>query len=228
MELHHLKPAQGSTRTNRRLARGQGSGTGGTATRGTKGNGSRAGFKNKRKHEGGQTPLQQRLPKRGFKNSHPRYQSFNATEYVAVNIALLEHYAETHNTTVFDAEVLHKVGCVAKNEKFKVLATGEPTKALQVSAYRFSGAAKEAISKAGGKAFYIFKLSQIQGLVDKYHLKFVTPKTIATYFDHVQETDLIHVIEEGDLTLKFDLSVHKISAQAQKQVQAKGGTVTIL
>lgn len=228
MELHNLKPASGSNRNNKRLARGQGSGTGGTATRGTKGNKSRAGHKNKRKFEGGQTAIQMRLPKRGFNNSHPRYQSYNAAEFVPMNLSMLEHYSTEYNITAFDAEVLRKVGSVSKTELFKVLATGSISKPLHVSAHRFSASAKSAIEAAGGKTYYIFKLSQLQGLVHKYHLKFVNVKTIATYFDYVQETDNVHVVVDGEISLKFDLAVQKIDGEAKAQVEALGGNVTIL
>jgi large subunit ribosomal protein L15 len=227
MELHNLKPIAGSNKSNTRLARGQGSGKGGTATRGTKGNQSRAGHKNKRKFEGGQTPIQMRLPKRGF-NNHQRYQSYNAAEYVPVNVDDLQYFAEQLNTNVVDVNTLYQAGVIKKEQHYKVLADGEITKALEVTAYRFSEKAKQEIQAAGGNAYYFFKLSQIQGIVHKYHLKFVNPKTISTYFDYVKETDKIHVEAEGDLTLTFDLHVHKISAEAQAQVEAKGGKVTIL
>jgi large subunit ribosomal protein L15 len=227
MELHNLKPIAGSNKSNTRLARGQGSGKGGTATRGTKGNQSRAGHKNKRKFEGGQTPIQMRLPKRGF-NNHQRYQSYNASEYVAVNVDMLQYFAEQLQTTVLDPAALYQAGVIKNGQHYKVLADGEITTSLEVAAYRFSEKAKQEIEAAGGKAYYYFKLSQIQGIVHKYHLKFVNPKTIATYFDYVKETDNIWVEAEGDLTLTFDLHVHKISAQAQAQVEGKGGKVTIL
>lgn len=228
MELHQLKPAKGSNRSERRLARGQGSGLGGTATRGTKGGQSRTGYKRKRKFEGGQTPLQQRVPKRGFNNSFPRYQSFGSSDYVPVNLETLTYFAEKLGTNVFDFDVLYKNGLVSKSDKYKILANGKLNQALEVSADRFSQTAKKAIVEAGGKCYVIFKLSQIQGIVHKYHLKFVNPKTIATYFPFVEESDLIHVTEEGSLTLQFDLSVHKISATAKQQVEANGGKVTVL
>lgn len=229
MQLHNLKPAAGSNKSGKRIARGQGSGKGGTATRGHKGNQSRAGYKEKRKHEGGQTAIQMRLPKRGFKNSHRRYSSYGADVYTPFNLYLLDYYAnERLGSDVIDFDTLYMNGLISKTEMYKVLADGELSKPLFVSAHRFSAAAKEAIEAKGGKAYYIFKISQLQGLVHKYHLKYVGPDTIATYFSHVPADACIHVLADGDVSLKFELRVHKIDELAKAQLEAVGGSVTIL
>ncbi len=233
MQLHNLRPAVGSTKAVKRIARGQGSGKGGTSTRGHKGNQSRAGYKEKRKHEGGQTSIQMRLPKRGFKNSNRRYKTFNPGEFTALNLDQIQHYATKYNTSVIDADTLYQNGVISKTEQYKALAgvseeNGGLKQAIDVTAHRFSTSAKAAIEAAGGKAFYLFKLSQIQGLAHKYNLKYVSPATIARYFSHVPEGANIHVIADGELSLTFDLQVQKIDQLAQQQVQAAGGTVTIL
>ncbi len=143
MKLHTLKPAKGSVKKDYRKGRGEGSGNGDTAGRGHKGNQSRSGYKRKRGFEGGQMPLQRRVPKFGFKN-------FNRVEYVPVNLDKLNTLAEKLNTNDISLEVLIKSGFVGKNEKVKILAKGEIKKPLNVSAHAFSKKAKESIEKAGG------------------------------------------------------------------------------
>ncbi len=143
MELNNLRPAKGSNKSSKRIARGQGSGRGGTATRGHKGDKARAGFKNKRAHEGGQMPLQMRLPKFGFKN-------VNRVEYVGINVSTLEALAEMHNVTEINVDFLTAKKVVKKTEKFKILGAGELSKALTVSAHSASKAAQDKITAAGG------------------------------------------------------------------------------
>lgn len=143
MDLHNLKPASGSTKSTKRIARGQGSGHGGTATRGHKGDGSRSGHKEKRNFEGGQMPLQMRLPKRGFKSP-------NRTEYVALNLGRLQAISEKFQLDTINQETLLNHGIVRKTDKIKVLAQGELTSKLNITVHACSGAAKEAIEKAGG------------------------------------------------------------------------------
>ena len=145
MELHTLKPAKGSTKSKTRIARGQGSGKGGTSTRGHKGQKSRSGYSRKRNFEGGQMPLQMRLPKRGFKNP-------NRVPYVAINIARLQEIAEKYNVSTIDVDFLISNGIVSKTDRVKVLGDGELTGALTVNVHAYSGAAKEAIEGKGGKA----------------------------------------------------------------------------
>ncbi len=143
MNLHTLKPAQGSVKKNRRIARGQGSGGGGTATRGHKGSKSRSGFKNKRNFEGGQMPIQMRLPKRGFKNP-------NRTNYVPLNLDQIQSFADKYNVTEVSLETLMEHGVVRKNELVKVLGNGALQSALTVKVHKVSASAKEAVEAKGG------------------------------------------------------------------------------
>lgn len=143
MKLHTLKPAEGSNRTSKRVGRGIGSGKGRTSTRGHKGAKSRSGYSSKRAFEGGQMPLQMRLPKRGFKN-------INRVNYVAFNLDRLQRIAEKHNLTAIDVSTLAKLNLISKNEKVKVLASGEITMKLDVQAHAFSATAKQAIEALGG------------------------------------------------------------------------------
>ena len=142
MELHNLKPAIGSVRSRKRIARGQGSG-GSTAGRGHKGDKSRSGHKDKRNFEGGQMPMQMRLPKRGFKN-------VNRVEYVPLNLARLQAISEKFEVTTIDLEWLVSNGVVGKGDRVKILANGELGAALTVSAHACSAAAKQAIEEKGG------------------------------------------------------------------------------
>jgi len=228
MKLSNLKPAAGSVKKTKRIARGTGSGHGGTSTRGHKGAKSRTGFKSKRAHEGGQMPLQMRLPKGGFKNSHPRYQSFRAAEYVVYNLNDLVVIAEKHGLSVISADVLYNLGYIGKNDHVKVLADGEISQALTISAQRFSGAAKEAITKAGGKALFAFKTNQLQGIASLGSLETVGPKEIAQYFAYFEESDKIHVTAEGSLKIKFNVEAHLVDAAAKELVQGQGAKVVIL
>ncbi len=143
MELHTLKPAKGSTKKGKRIGRGQGSGHGGTSTRGHKGQKSRSGYSRKRAHEGGQMPLQMRLPKRGFKN-------FNRVAYVALNLKRLQEIADKYKLTTVDLDALVSNGIVSKNDRVKILANGELTTSISVSAHAISEAAKKAIEAKGG------------------------------------------------------------------------------
>ncbi|OAV44411.1 50S ribosomal protein L15 [Lewinella sp. 4G2] len=143
MELNNLKPAAGATKSGKRIARGQGSGRGGTSTRGHKGAKSRSGYKSKRNFEGGQMPLQMRLPKRGFNSP-------NRTEYVALNLGRLQAISEKHGLTEITPAALYAAGIIKKNDLLKVLGTGEISAKLTISAHAASNTAKEAIEKAGG------------------------------------------------------------------------------
>ncbi len=143
MNLSNLKPAEGSTHKEKRIGRGQGSGRGGTSTRGHKGAKSRSGYSSKKAHEGGQTPLQRRLPKFGFKN-------FNRVEYNGVNLDVLQNLAETKGIAEVNIEVLAANGLVSKNDLVKILGRGELKSALKVKAHKFSESAKKAIEAAGG------------------------------------------------------------------------------
>ena len=143
MELSNLRPASGSVKSRKRIGRGQGSGHGGTSTRGHKGDQSRSGSKVKRGFEGGQTPMQRRLPKRGFKN-------INRVEYVPVNFTLLEELSKRIGTTTFSVDTFVTNGIAKGTEKVKILANGTLTSKLDVTAHAISATAKSAIEAAGG------------------------------------------------------------------------------
>lgn len=145
MNLSSLKPAEGSVRARKRVGRGTGSGRGGTSTRGHKGAQSRSGYSAKRSFEGGQMPLQRRLPKFGFNN-------INRVEYKAINLDAIQSLVEKAGTTVIDLDVLRSHGLVSKNGLVKVLNRGEVSSAIEVHAHGFSASAVESIEKAGGKA----------------------------------------------------------------------------
>ena len=143
MELHNLQPAVGSNKKNKRVGRGTGSGYGGTSTRGHKGAKSRSGYKRKIGFEGGQMPLQRRVPKFGFKN-------INRVEYKAINLDALETLAEAAGLERIDVQALRDAGLVNKNAKVKVLGNGSLTRKFEVEADAFSKKAEEAITAAGG------------------------------------------------------------------------------
>lgn len=142
MKLHTLKPASGSTKTNKRLGRGQGSG-GSTAGRGHKGAQSRSGYHKKFGFEGGQMPLQRRIPKFGFKNNNKVY-------FKSVNLDTLEELAKKINASEISVQVLVDNGIVGKKDKVKVLGRGELKSKVNVSAHAFSETATTAIQNAGG------------------------------------------------------------------------------
>lgn len=143
MELHNLRPAKGATKSDKRIGRGQGSGKGGTATRGHKGAKSRSGYSRKRAFEGGQMPLQMRLPKRGFKN-------INRVEYVGINVARLQEISERYNLSDISDATLVAAGIIKKTVKVKVLGNGDITAKVSVSTSAISASAKEKIEAAGG------------------------------------------------------------------------------
>ena len=143
MNLSNLKPAEGSTKNRKRIGRGTGSGRGGTSTRGHKGAGSRSGTSTKIGFEGGQMPLQRRLPKVGFKN-------INRVEYVGVNLDVLQALAEKFNLTTVDFANLKEHGLVSKNDLVKILGRGELKTKLDVTAHAFTATAQKAIEAAGG------------------------------------------------------------------------------
>ena len=143
MDLSNLKPAVGSTSSRRRVGRGQGSGMGGTSTRGHKGAKQRSGYSRKIGFEGGQMPLQRRVPKYGFKN-------FNRVEYKAINLKTLEELAKVKNLTKITVDDIVAAGLASKKAKVKILADGELTQKLEVVAHAFSKKAEEAIVAAGG------------------------------------------------------------------------------
>lgn len=143
MELHNLMPAPGSNKKNKRIGRGPGSGFGGTSTRGHKGAKSRSGYKHKVGFEGGQMPLQRRVPKFGFKN-------INRVEYKAINLSELETLAASQNLSKITVSDLRSAGLAPKSGLVKILGNGALTRAIEVQADAFSKKAEEAITAAGG------------------------------------------------------------------------------
>ncbi len=143
MNLSSLKPAAGSVKTRKRIGRGPGSGLGGTSTRGHKGAKSRSGYSKKLGFEGGQMPIQRRLPKFGFKN-------INRVEYAPINISTLQELADKKGLAVIGREELIGAGLLSKNSLVKILGNGELSAKLEVKANAFSKSAQEAIEKAGG------------------------------------------------------------------------------
>jgi large subunit ribosomal protein L15 len=145
MNLNNIRPAKGSTHSSKRIGRGQGSGKGGTAGKGHNGQQARSGYSQKIGFEGGQMPLQRRLPKFGFTN-------INRKEYRAINIDTLQILADTKSITEFTREVLIENGLLKKSEIVKIMGRGELKSNISVSAHKFTKSAEEAISKAGGTA----------------------------------------------------------------------------
>lgn len=143
MELNNLKPAAGSVKRVKRIGRGQGSGRGGTSTRGHKGAQSRSGYSRTRGFEGGQMPLQRVVPKFGFKN-------INRVEYKAINLSTIQTLAESKKLSAVDMKALVEAGLASKNDRVKILGDGALTLKLDVKAHAFSKSAKEAIEKLEG------------------------------------------------------------------------------
>lgn len=153
MDLSKLKPAEGATKKEKRIGRGQGSGRGGTSTKGHKGQKAQAGYNHKRGFEGGQTTLTRRLPKFGFTNP-------TRVEYKGINLDAIQTLAEAKKLTAISPEVLYANGLIAKNDKLKVLGRGEVTSALEIKAHAFSATAKAAIEAKGGKTETIVTVAE--------------------------------------------------------------------
>lgn len=143
MQLHNLRPAVGSTHKQKRLGRGEASGKGGTSTKGNKGGQSRTGYKIKMAHEGGQMPIQRRIPKRGFTNN-------NRVEYKVFNLGQIGHLAEKYEITEFTPENLYANGLIGQTDRVKILGNGEITTKLTFRVNAVSEKAKTAIEAAGG------------------------------------------------------------------------------
>lgn len=143
MNLHNLRPAKGAVHKEKRLGRGEGSGHGGTSTKGNKGGQSRAGYKRKRAHEGGQMPIQRRTPKRGFKNP-------DRIEYKVFNLGQIDQLVEKYGITDFSLENLYTNGLINQTDRVKVLGNGELKSKVTFKVNAVSGKAKEAIESAGG------------------------------------------------------------------------------
>ena len=145
MNLNNIQPASGATHNSKRIGRGQGSGKGGTATKGHKGQKARAGYSQKIGFEGGQMPLQRRLPKFGFNN-------ISRKEYRGINLDTIQALVDAKNLTEVTKEVLVQNGLSSKNDLVKILGRGELKSAVSITADKFTKSAEEAINKAGGKA----------------------------------------------------------------------------
>lgn len=143
MKLHSLKPATGATHKEKRLGRGEASGKGGTSTKGNKGGQSRAGYKSKKAHEGGQMPIQRRIPKRGFTN-------INRVEFKVINIGKVDHYAEKYGITEFSLSNLYINGLISQTDSVKILGNGELKGSYTFKVNAVSANAKAAIESAGG------------------------------------------------------------------------------
>ncbi len=145
MNLSNLKPAEGATKTRKRIGRGTGSGLGGTSTRGHKGAKSRSGYSRKIGFEGGQMPLYRRVPKSGFKN-------INRVEYTAINLSTLQYLVDNKNISVIDIDTLRANGLIGRNDLVKILAKGELNAKVEVTAHAFSQKAIQLIEARGGVA----------------------------------------------------------------------------
>ena len=143
MKLHTLKPAKGATHKEKRIGRGEASGKGGTSTKGNKGGQSRAGYKSKMAHEGGQMPIQRRIPKRGFNNIH-------RVEFKVINVGQAELLAEKYGLTEFSFLTLYTNGIIGKTDKVKILGNGELKGKFTFKVNAVSEKAKAAIEAAGG------------------------------------------------------------------------------
>ncbi|MEO7523611.1 MAG: 50S ribosomal protein L15 [Ferruginibacter sp.] len=143
MNLHTLKPAKGATHKEKRIGRGEASGKGGTSTKGNKGGQSRAGYKSKKAHEGGQMPIQRRIPKRGFKNN-------NRIEFKVINLGQFDHYAEKYGIAEFNLQNLYINGLISQTDSVKILGNGELKGKFTFKVNAVSDKAKAAIEAAGG------------------------------------------------------------------------------
>ncbi len=143
MKLHNLRPAKGSVHKEKRLGRGEASGKGGTSTKGNKGQEARTGYQRKLAHEGGQMPIQRRVPKRGFKN-------INRIEYKVLNLGQIDQLAEKYSLQEFSLETLYMNGLIGQTDRIKILGNGELKNKFTFKVNAISGKAKEAIEAAGG------------------------------------------------------------------------------
>lgn len=143
MQLHNLKPAEGATQKGKRIGRGEGSGHGGTATKGNKGQQARTGYQSKKGHEGGQMPIQRRMPKRGFK-------SLNRIDYKVFNLGQIDFLVEKYDLKEFTLDNLYINGLISRTDAVKILGNGEVKTKMTFKVNAISGKAKEAIEAAGG------------------------------------------------------------------------------
>ena len=159
MKLHNLKPAEGAVHKEKRLGRGEASGKGGTSTKGNKGGQSRTGYKSKMAHEGGQMPIQRRIPKRGFKN-------INRIEYKVFNLSQVDQLVEKYELKEFSVETLYINGLISKTDKVKILGGGEFTAKVAFKVNAFSEKAKATIDAAGGSIEVIKRVKGSTAVAD--------------------------------------------------------------
>ena len=159
MKLHNLKPAEGAVHKEKRLGRGEASGKGGTSTKGNKGGQSRTGYKSKMAHEGGQMPIQRRIPKRGFKN-------INRIEYKVFNLSQVDQLVEKYELKEFSVETLYINGLISKTDKVKILGGGEFTAKVAFKVNAFSEKAKASIDAAGGSIEVIKRVKGSTAVAD--------------------------------------------------------------
>lgn len=215
LKLENLSPAKGSNKTNSRVGRGQGSGGGGTAKRGHKGAKSRSGYSQKKGFEGGQMPLQRRVPKFGFKN-------INRVEYKAVNLDTLQLLADGSGLSKIDLSTLYNAGITAKRDLVKILGRGELFASVEVSVNAFSKSAIEAIEKAGGKAIVVEANTEVVS-GDKIKLSSVTTKEVAKTEKKVspkkEKTVEKEIVAEEEGVAKV---TKEVSAPKVKKTTSKG------
>jgi large subunit ribosomal protein L15 len=210
MKLSSLSPASGSVKVNRRNGRGHGSGGGGTARRGHKGAKSRSGYSQKLGFEGGQMPLQRRVPKFGFNN-------INRTEYKAINLDTIQALVEKIGVKSIDLGVMYNNGLISKTDLVKILGRGEVSQALDIKAHAFSASAKEAIEKAGGSA-----------TVDTTFDPAATAHIVAVKVAKVEEpkakkvaTPKVEVVEAPVAEVETQTIVEAVAPVAEEVVEAK-------
>jgi len=192
MKLHELKPAANATQLSKRIGRGQGSGKGGTSTKGHKGAQSRTGYSRKIGFEGGQMPIYRLLPKRGFKN-------INRVEYSPINLSTLQMLVDKTQQQEITLELMKANGLISMKDKIKILGNGEITSKLTVTAHAFSKTAKEAIEKAGGKCIDLTKGEVVEEAKKENRKKKEEETPTVEVVPSVEETPVIEnkpVVEE--------------------------------
>lgn len=228
MKLHTLKPASGATQTRKRIGRGPGSGLGGTSTRGHKGAKARSGYSKKIGFEGGQMPLQRRLPKFGFKN-------INRVEYKAINLSALQELAERVNLKVIGRTELIEAGFLNPSAKVKILASGTLSTALTIQADAFSKGAEAAILAAGGQVekpveterFSMVGLNALQALATEKKLdKVGAAELVAAGL--IAEGATYKVYAVGKLNSALTIEAHSFSTRAAIAIKAAKGKIVNL
>lgn len=198
MDLSNLQPAEGATKQRKRVGRGQGSGRGGTSTRGHNGAKSRSGYSRKIGFEGGQMPLQKRVPKFGFTN-------INRKEFKGVNLDTLQFLVDTKKVKAITKEVLLENGIISRNDKVKILGRGELKAKLDVTVDQFSASALAAIEKVGGKATALY-----------------VPKKVK-----VQEEEEVEVKVKKKAATKTEEKVDELKAEKLKEAEVKNDTTEV-